>query len=203
MYDHAAAQRLRRATEEPLKLMAFGRTGPNKCFARYVGGWCVHIGPRPTCTCPDYTCRKNVCKHIMKTITRILGGSEEVAVQRELTDSQLKELFEPSHSGGKQRKGGTTGQGQRKKFDFKSPNWRGRKRKKMDGGQVDTKKHIDSYRTKYILEGPLSDVNKVADELLKPYTWSGANPYSPQRTEPTDIGDGKVRVEVSHCNSCE
>ena len=88
--------RVLRAMEEPLKLMAFVRTGQHGCFARFQGDWCVRIGSNCTCTCPDHRIRGKRCKHILKTILRILGGSKEMTTKVTLTSSDLAVLFEPN-----------------------------------------------------------------------------------------------------------
>jgi hypothetical protein len=100
-YDQLPRDRLllAKAKKEHLKLRAFGRTGPLRCFARYDGGWHVHIGETPSCTCPAFQGRHRPCKHIMKTILCILGGASDMAVQSTLTDKQLTTLFQPNSTG--------------------------------------------------------------------------------------------------------
>jgi hypothetical protein len=95
-YDQATRDRLQRAQSEHLKLRAFGRTGPRCCYAQYDGGWRVRIGETPNCTCPDFQHRRCPCKHILKTILRILGGETDLAVQATLTEKQLTALFQPN-----------------------------------------------------------------------------------------------------------
>ena len=197
-YDHH--KRFQRAVEEPLKLVAFGRTGPRTCFARYDGNWCVRIQKHPTCTCPDNRRfgRNGPCKHIMKTTFRILGCTEEQAVQSEWTEEELAALFEPSptHHQLKPKQG----RQKRKAPDQPKPKQGRQKRKAPDMQQrTITKKQRNSYQTKYILEGPLAEVNKVADELLRGL----CHVYSPYRSKPKELGQGRVQMEVSHCNSCE
>ena len=140
-YDQLTRDRLLRAKKEPLKLRAFGRTGPLRCFARYDGGWHVHIGETPSCTCPDFQCRHRPCKHIMKTILCILGGATDMAVQSTLTDKQLTTLFQPNSGS----KAVTKPKNRKKRKAVSSP--AAEKHAKKTGGSAE---HVCTFPTCYI-----------------------------------------------------
>jgi hypothetical protein len=59
----------------------------------------VVINTNPTCTCPDYSLRKNRCKHIFFILVRVMKVNKENEDKLKYTDEELVKMFDnmPKH----------------------------------------------------------------------------------------------------------
>jgi hypothetical protein len=55
----------------------------------------IHIGPVPTCTCPDFTRRRDLCKHIIFVNTELIGlpVDDPRSFQRAYVSSELRDMM--------------------------------------------------------------------------------------------------------------
>jgi Ring finger domain/SWIM zinc finger len=98
-------ERLERAATQRLYLVQQSKISPmykegEKCVDFTVLGstgnvYTVVLGLEPSCTCPDYYRRKDMCKHIMFVLLKVIGldVSNPLAYQKAYISSELDELY--------------------------------------------------------------------------------------------------------------
>ena len=94
-------------SEEPSELVL------KFCIAGSTGNiYKVKLDYRPTCTCPDFEKRKDVCKHIMYTLVKVVGLPEtsKLVYQKAFLSTELDEIHRrmANHSSNASRKAATS-----------------------------------------------------------------------------------------------
>jgi Ring finger domain/SWIM zinc finger len=93
-------ERLERAETQRLYLVERNQTAETSCDMVVLGStgnvYNVHIGEIPTCSCPDFARKQDLCKHIMFVTLKVIGldKSDPRCYQRAYLPSELVEMMQ-------------------------------------------------------------------------------------------------------------
>jgi predicted nucleic acid-binding Zn finger protein len=93
-------ERLERAETQRLYLVERNQTSEASCDFVVLGStgnvYTVQIGEIPTCTCPDFVRKKDLCKHIMFVTLKVIGldKHDPRSYQRAYVPSELSDMMQ-------------------------------------------------------------------------------------------------------------
>ncbi|GKY94718.1 hypothetical protein MPSEU_000437300 [Mayamaea pseudoterrestris] len=115
--------RIHRGVTQRLYLIERTEEGPDEMVFSVLGStgnvYQVTLTHIPTCTCPDFMRKQDVCKHMIFVLTKVvgLGVENRLVYQRAFVTTELEELFDMAK---RRRVGGSVLANQRVRESFKN-----------------------------------------------------------------------------------